>query len=65
MDMFFLLKQIIGIITWSSDNMGRLKDAYIEMHTLEWDIINSACGDCEFLNNCQYYYGGCPHDNGE
>lgn len=45
--------------------MGRLKDVYIEMHTLEWDIINSACGNCEFVSNCRYYYGECPHDKGE
>lgn len=63
--MFFLLKLITGITIWSSGTMGRLKDVYIEMHTLEWDIINSACGNCEFVSNCRYYYGECPHDKGE
>ena len=32
---------------------------YDELHTLSWDIRNSAC-ECEFVADCQYYYGKCP-----
>lgn len=42
--------------------MGRIKDYYIEYHTLEFDIINSDCGKCEFLHDCKHYTKeGCPH----
>lgn len=42
--------------------MGRIKDYYIEYHTLEFDIINSDCGKCEFLHDCKHYTSeGCPH----
>jgi len=37
------------------------RDRYIELHTLEFDIQHSACGECEFINDCQYYYGKCPN----
>ena len=40
---------------------------YAELHTLEWDIINSPCGDCVYRqqDNCQYYNGNCPQENME
>lgn len=36
------------------------KQSYVELHTLEWDILNSACKDC-YINNleCLYYSEGC------
>lgn len=40
--------------------MGSKTEKYIESHSLEWDIINSPCGECEYMDNCQYYYGKCP-----
>ena len=45
---------------WSVNGMGKMKDRYIELHTLEWDIQNSPCGECPYVNDCQYYYGKCP-----
>ena len=37
---------------------------YAEMHTLEWDIINSAWGYCVYRqqDNCQHYTGNCPQE---
>lgn len=36
------------------------KHEYAEMHTIEWDILNSDCRDC-YLNNleCNRPYGEC------
>ena len=44
--------------------MGKFKDAYIELHSLEWDIQHSACGSCPY-NECQYYYNNCYQDTKE
>ena len=43
--------------------MKTYRDRYIEMHSLEFDFYNSACGECEYgLNNdCQYYKNKCPN----
>ena len=34
---------------------------YDELHSLSYDISHSACGECEFVADCQYYYGKCPN----
>ena len=39
------------------------RQEYIELHSIEWDIMHSPCGECEFVNNCQYYYGKCPNED--
>ena len=39
------------------------RDAYIEAHSLEFDLEHSDCKDC--YNNhleCSYYYGECRND---
>ncbi len=41
--------------------MSWYRDEYNEMHTLEWDIENSDCGSCQYVNDCRYYYGACPN----
>ena len=39
---------------------------YDELHTLSWDIRNSACGECEYVNDCKYYTAeGCPNQREE
>ena len=44
--------------------LGRLimynKHEYAELHTIEWDILNSACREC-YLNDleCNRYQGEC------
>ena len=45
--------------------MKNYRERYVELHSIEWDIEHSACGDCEYRkkDNCQHYYGRCP--NGE
>ena len=48
--------------------MGSYRDRYIELHTIEWDILHSACRDCEHRKKgegCQYYFNKCPHGGGE
>lgn len=43
--------------------MGRMKDLYVEYHTLEFDIENSICGSCEFVDDCRHYTEeGCPNE---
>lgn len=44
--------------------MGSCTPEYIEDHTLQYDIEHSDCGLCT-LNECGYYYGECPQDNGK
>lgn len=42
--------------------MSYYRDRYIESHTLEWDIQHSACGKCEYVNDCRHYTSeGCPN----
>lgn len=41
------------------------RSEYIELHSIEWDIEHSPCGECKFVKNCQYYYGKCPNEGGE
>lgn len=41
------------------------KHEYAELHTIEYDILNSACRDC-YLNNlkCTYYTSeGCRNES--
>ena len=45
--------------------MGSYTQEYIELHTLLFDIENSDCNNCEFVADCQYYYGKCPRGVGE
>ena len=45
--------------------MSYYRERYVESHTLEWDIQHSACGKCEYVEDCQYYYGRCPNQKGE
>ena len=41
--------------------MSHWLDDYAELHTLEWDVQHSACGECEFVNDCRHYTKeGCP-----
>ena len=42
-----------------------LREHYIEFHTLEWDVQHSACGECEFVDDCQYYYNNCPNQGAD
>lgn len=35
---------------------------YIASHSIDWDIENSPCGDCKYVDDCQYYKGGCPEE---
>ena len=46
--------------------MGTYRDRYIEMHSLEFDYMNSDCYYCEYSRKqgCQYYYGKCPNQKG-
>ena len=40
------------------------KREYVELHTIEWDILHSACRDC-YLNDleCNRYRGKCRKEN--
>ena len=39
------------------------KDAYIELHGLEFDLENSDCKDCYKKHlECLYYYGKCRNE---
>jgi len=49
------------IIKFLGDIMNRRE--YIELHSIEWDIMHSPCGKCKFVDNCQYYYGKCPNED--
>lgn len=37
------------------------REKYIDLHSLEFDHENSACGSCS-LNECGYYYNECPQN---
>ena len=39
------------------------KRRYVELHTLEWDLVNSVCREC-FVNGweCMYYRGECRQE---
>ena len=42
------------------------REEYIEAHTLEFDIMYSQCGECQYgqNDNCQHYYGkGCVYND--
>ena len=40
--------------------MGSRNDAYIESHSLKFDLENSDCKDCYRKHlECSYYYGEC------
>ena len=43
--------------------MGNKRDAYIEAHSLMFDLENSDCKDC-YKNHleCSYYYGKCRNE---
>ena len=52
-----------NLLCWRGDSMGRMKDLYVEYHTLEFDIENSICGSCEFVDDCRHYTEeGCPNE---
>ena len=40
--------------------MGSRRDEYIELHSIKFDVENSACGECP-LAECGYYYDECPN----
>ena len=43
--------------------MGSRRDAYIEAHSLEFDLENSDCKDCYKKHlECLYYSGECRND---
>ena len=43
--------------------MGSRRDAYIEAHSLEFDLENSDCKDCYNKHlECSYYYGECRNE---
>ena len=43
--------------------MGSRRDAYIEAHSLMFDLENSDCKDCYSKHlECLYYYGECRND---
>lgn len=43
--------------------MGSRRDAYIEAHSLEFDLKHSDCKDCYNKNlECLYYYGKCRNE---
>ena len=43
--------------------MGSRRDAYIEAHSLEFDLEHSDCKDCYNKHlECLYYYGECRND---
>ena len=43
--------------------MGSRRDAYIEAHSLKFDLENSDCKDCYSKHlECLYYYGKCRND---
>ena len=39
-----------------------MRERYVELHSLEFDIEHSDCRDCEFRKKegCQYYFNKCP-----
>ncbi|WP_296884887.1 hypothetical protein [uncultured Methanobrevibacter sp.] len=41
--------------------MSWYRDEYIANHSLDFDIEHSACGSCQYVNDCRYYYGACPN----
>lgn len=45
--------------------MKNYRQEYIELHSLDFDIQNSQCGECQFVNDCQHYYGKCPQQVGK
>ena len=43
--------------------MGSRIDAYIEAHSLKFDLENSDCKDCYSKQlECLYYYGKCRNE---
>ena len=43
--------------------MGSRRDAYIEAHSLEFDLGHSDCKDCYKKHlECLYYYGECRNE---
>ena len=43
--------------------MGSRRDAYIEAHSLEFDLEHSDCKDCYSKHlECLYYYGKCRNE---
>ena len=43
--------------------MGSRREAYIEAHSLEFDLENSDCKDCYSKNlECLYYRGKCRNE---
>ena len=43
--------------------MGSRIDAYIEAHSLEFDLEHSDCKDCYSKHlDCLYYYGKCRNE---
>ena len=40
------------------------REKYVELHSLDFDHENSACGSCP-LDECGYYYGNCPQEEGK
>ena len=44
--------------------MNNYRERYVELHSIEFDIINSDCRDCEYRkkDDCQYYYGKCRQE---
>ena len=43
--------------------MGSRRDAYIEAHSLEFDLENSECKECYSKQlECLYYYGKCRNE---
>ena len=43
--------------------MGSRRDAYIEAHSLKFDLENSDCKDCYSKNlECLYYRGKCRNE---
>ena len=38
------------------------RSEYIELHSIEWDIEHSLCGECEYRDDCRHYTSeGCPN----
>lgn len=46
--------------------MINYRERYIELHSLEFDIQHSVCGECEYLHDCRHYTKeGCPYNKEE
>ena len=55
--------QNIGTKEQGELQMGSKRDAYIEAHSLEFDLEHSDCKDCCNKHlECLYYYGKCRNE---